>query len=143
MQPGIPWDGPLLRETKLSGAFRSTLELARPILDFADQLQQQMPGLAESLACSRLEAWAAHTWGISPTRLRPHLLRRGFNSYREFIDVARPAFVHHWLARPTVIPSAATVIPSAATVIPSAATVIPSAAEESHCAESQIVEDHA
>jgi hypothetical protein len=97
MQPGIPWDGPLLREAKLSGTFRPMLELARQILDFADQTSAQLPGLAESLAGIRLEAWFAQKWGIRQTALRRNLLARGFTSYREFIDVARSAYVFEWL----------------------------------------------
>src|SRR5262249_20757124 len=97
MRPGIPWDGPLTRETKMNGTVRTTLERSRHILQFADTIAAQVPGLAESLACERLEAWFARTLGIRGASVRRALLARGFSSYREFIDVARSAYVHAWL----------------------------------------------
>jgi hypothetical protein len=97
MQPGIPWDGPLLREVKMSGAFRPMCERAQRIQEFAAETASSLPGLLESLACERLDAWAAAKWRISPSSLGHVLVLRGFNSYREFVDVARPAYVYEWL----------------------------------------------
>jgi hypothetical protein len=97
MQPGIPWDGPLLREVKMSGAFRPMFEYACQVQQFAAETAHRLPGLTESLALARLEAWAARKWGISDTGLGHALVRRGFTSYREFVEVARPAYVYEWL----------------------------------------------
>ncbi len=97
MQPGIPWDGPLLREVKMNGAFRSMFGYARQVQAFAAETAQRLPGLAESLACERLEAWAAARWGISQAALGRTLVLRGFTSYREFVEVARLAYLYEWL----------------------------------------------
>jgi hypothetical protein len=104
MRPGIPWDGLLLREAKLSGAFRATQEQVRQILDVAEQTAVQMPGYVESLACSRLEAWFARRWNTSDARVGRALRRRGFVSYREFIDVARLAYVYERVGETSVTP---------------------------------------
>jgi hypothetical protein len=97
MQPGIPWDGPLLREVKLSGAFRATFEYACRVQEFAADMAQRMPGLTESLALARLESWAVSKWGINGGSFGRALVLRGFASYREFVDVARPAYLYEWL----------------------------------------------
>jgi hypothetical protein len=104
MRPGIPWDGLPLREAKLSAAFRATQEQVRQILDVAEQTAVQMPGYVESLACSRLEAWFARRWNTSEARMGRALRRRGFVSYREFIDVARLAYVYERVGGTSVTP---------------------------------------
>jgi hypothetical protein len=98
MRPGIPWDTLLVRELKLSGDFRPVADRARQVIRFAEEMSAQVPGYAESLSCSRLEAWFAAQWGVRSGMFGRALVRRGFDSYREFIDVARPAYVFDRLA---------------------------------------------
>jgi hypothetical protein len=99
MRPGVPWDTALLREARRSGEFQAMQARAARVQEFAEATARQMPGLLESLAVERLERWAAARWGISQDRetLSRALVQRGFNSYREFVDVARLAFVDEWL----------------------------------------------
>jgi hypothetical protein len=104
MRPGIPWDTLLLREIKLSGEFRSTLERALEVISFVDDIATKIPGYAESLAASRLEGWFANQWRIPETRVARTLSRRGFDSYREFLDVARPTYVFERLAADQTTP---------------------------------------
>ena len=93
MQPGIPWDGMLLREMKLRGKFHSALALAARILEDDARIAHHAPGFGLDPTPARLEAWIAPRWGVQESAMDQALVERGFTSYREFIDVARLAFL--------------------------------------------------
>ena len=94
MRPGIPWDLPLLREVKLRREFRSAVCQAHAMRRAAACVSASLPGLVESLDAQRLERFAAQRWGIAPADFEAALGRRGFNSYGEFGEVARLAYVY-------------------------------------------------
>jgi hypothetical protein len=98
LQPGIPWDGPLLRELESRGQLAPALALTREMQQVAAELSERLPGLAESLAVERLEAFAADRWGVDVGQLESALLARGFVSQREFLEVARLVYVYQHFA---------------------------------------------
>jgi hypothetical protein len=116
LQPGIPWDGPLVRELERRGQLAPAVALTREMQRVASEVNEQLPGLAESLADERLEAFAAERWGVDVARLEPALLARGFVSQREFMEAARLAYVYeHFASQPrwtSRIPAAIAISPS-------------------------------
>jgi hypothetical protein len=93
MQPGVPWDPPLLREAKLHGTFHRALTQTHAILDVQTRISRELPGYMQSLSADRLDRWALSHWRIDPSQFDETLIRRGFASYREFQDAARLAYV--------------------------------------------------
>jgi hypothetical protein len=85
---------PLLREVKLRREFRSAVCQAHAMRRAAACVSASLPGLVESLDAQRLERFAARRWGIAPADFKSALGRRGFNSYGEFGEVARLAYVY-------------------------------------------------
>jgi hypothetical protein len=94
MQPGVPWEAPLLREMKVLGRFATAVKVAEAILDANRQYVTSLPGLAQSLSTSRLDRWFADSWGVTEPELGNALIARGFTSYSEFVEVARPAYIY-------------------------------------------------
>lgn len=93
IRPGVPDEDMLLRELKLCGRFRVALRWAQRILRSNAEISSSLPGLSEALAVERLEQWFAQRSGTAPERIEQVLLDRGFMSVREFLSVARPAYV--------------------------------------------------
>lgn len=90
-RPGIAWEGPLLRESKLRGMFRRTLEWAAPMTQWYSELMERTPSFVMVASSERLEQWAAARWG-SEGAFERAVLARGFASHQEFIEVARMAY---------------------------------------------------
>jgi hypothetical protein len=89
----LPWDGPLLREMKLHGAFGPALEVASQILRFSAEYAERHPRFPLArLKRSRLVAWCAVRWGVPEDALDDAVLDRGFASDAEFDEVARHAY---------------------------------------------------
>lgn len=97
MQPGIPWEAPVIRELKLGGAFDRAMEAAARILEFEAKLFDGEPELRDAFdaladrSCDMIEAWAAKRWRIPRRSLKVELRRRGFLRYSEFLEAARLA----------------------------------------------------
>jgi hypothetical protein len=98
MPPGIPWESPFLRELKFQGRFTATRASAQAMARAVAEISTWAPGLAESLAVERLDGWAAERWNVDPASLNDALAARGFASYREFVEVARVAYLYEKLA---------------------------------------------
>jgi hypothetical protein len=100
MQPGILWEEPLVRELKMNGSFRSALDRAARILDFEARLfhdDQELKHCFDSLlfhARETVEKWIAQRWNIGTERLGEALAARGIVRYREFLEIARRAYVY-------------------------------------------------
>jgi hypothetical protein len=91
--PGVPWESVLVREWKMLGRWPAAVARAREIVAIRDDVEQKTSGLIAALSPRRLEGWFAQRWNVSDTDLRGEALRRGFASYREFIDTARVAYM--------------------------------------------------
>lgn len=94
MQPGVPWEAPLLREMKVLGRFPAAVRLAEAILEANRQFTSSLPGVAQALSTGRLDRWFADCWGVTEPELGNELIARGFTSYSEFVEVARPAYIY-------------------------------------------------
>jgi hypothetical protein len=91
MHPGVPWDGPLLRELKVRGQFGAALTQAARILDRCDERIRQHPWLTFTLVPSRaVDAWLADRWR-QPSD--PGLRARGFASYDDLLEAARYVYL--------------------------------------------------
>lgn len=95
MQPGVPWEAPLLREMKLLGQFAAAITLAEAVMEADRQFSTTLPGVSQSLSTSRLDQWFAAYWGVQDSALGTALIARGFTSYSEFVEVARPGYIYH------------------------------------------------
>jgi hypothetical protein len=91
LRPGIPWEGPLLRESKLRGMFRAALEWVGPMVQWYAELTKRAPQYVMVVSSSRLEQWAAARWGAGGVFERA-VLARGFATQQEFTEVARMAY---------------------------------------------------
>jgi hypothetical protein len=94
MQPGVPWEGSLIRELKLRGQWGHALTKAQAVYQFWGETEQRLPGLSTALAPARLEAWFAQRWNIPAHDFLAMLPLRGFRSYHEFVETARLAYVY-------------------------------------------------
>jgi hypothetical protein len=95
MRPGILWDGPLLRELKLRGAFRPALELAGRILQYNAAFSERNPWFSLSrIPRDRLDQWVATRWASTVDALSAAMLDRGFARDDEFVEVAQKAYVY-------------------------------------------------
>jgi len=90
-RPGIPWEGPLMRESKLCRMFRRVLEWAGPMIQWYSELAKRAPHFVMVASSERLEQWAAARWGAEAAFDRA-VLARGFVSHQEFTEVARIAY---------------------------------------------------
>ena len=98
MPPGIPWEGPFLRELKFGCRFSAARARAGEIVRTVTEASKWAPGLAQSLAADRLEAWAANRWNVKPAEFEHALAARGFAGYREFVEAAQVAYLHERFA---------------------------------------------
>jgi hypothetical protein len=89
MRPGIPWDAPLVRELKFSGAFPAAIALASRILRATADVAERLPGLTEALSHERIAA----LWGIQPSAIPTAMFEHGFSDYSELMATARFAHV--------------------------------------------------
>lgn len=94
MQPGVPWEAPLLREMKMLGRFAAAVKFAEEILEANRQFSSSLPGLAQSLSTGRFDRWFADCWGVAEPAFGTEPIARGFTSYSEFVEVARPAYIY-------------------------------------------------
>jgi hypothetical protein len=91
MHPGVPWDGPLLRELKVRGRFGAALTQAARILDRCDERTRQHPWLTPALMPRRaVEAWLADRWGQP---VESGLRARGFISHDDLLETARRVYL--------------------------------------------------
>jgi hypothetical protein len=89
----LPWDGPLLRELKLRGAFRPALDLAGRIMASNQLHEQRNPDVPLSrLKRSRLNAWCAARWGVAESELEDARLERGFVDAAELDQTLRRVY---------------------------------------------------
>ncbi len=101
MAPGLPWDGPLLRELKVQGEFRPALERATQIVRANAEYEARNPTFPLSrLKRSRVEAWCAARWGVAELALPLALLERGFLDAEELDQVARHAYAYERFSPP-------------------------------------------
>jgi hypothetical protein len=100
MHPGIVWEEPLVRELKMDGSFTTALERAARILEFEARLfhdNAELKHCFDSLlihACDPVEKWIAQRWNIQANELGESLAARGFVRYRDFLGIARRAYVY-------------------------------------------------
>ena len=101
----LPWDGPLLREMKLRGAYGPALERAARILRFTAAYAERNPHYPLArLKCSRLEAWCAARWGVDVADLGDAIRAHGFASDAEFDEAARHVYAWERFSRPQASP---------------------------------------
>lgn len=99
MRPGIPWDGPLLREMKLRGEFGTALQLACRILEFNVEVATRNPAFVAGLTTVGLRKWFAMRWGTTGSDVESAIFDRGFRNHDEFVATARLAFMYDSLGR--------------------------------------------
>lgn len=97
MHPGVPWDGPLVREVKLQGGFRRALTRAGRVIQVYENFERRHPGLLSGVAHEQLFRWFAWRWRVPEARMSREIERRGFLGESDFVAVARIALPHDWL----------------------------------------------
>jgi hypothetical protein len=65
MRGNVPWDAPLLRETKLRGHFRRALGWVAPLAEHSEMVSQRVGLGALAATPSMLERWAAERWAAA------------------------------------------------------------------------------
>jgi hypothetical protein len=95
MYPGLPWSGPLMRELKLLGTFRSAVDAASRILRHNAAIFERHPELARApVRRDLLIGLVVDRWGAHPDRIESAIRARGFTGYEELEAAARHVFVY-------------------------------------------------
>lgn len=95
--PGVPWDGPLIRELKLRGDFGRVLSLAARITALNESFDQRHPSVRARLTDTGLREWFARRWQVPLAELATPLRQRCFQDNTEFLETARLGYVYDWL----------------------------------------------
>jgi hypothetical protein len=92
MRPGVPWEGPLVRELKLRGAFGEVLARAARVAEFNEEFSAGRRDAGTHLGSEGLRRWVALRWDVAVEDVDDALLDRGFLDARELVETARDAF---------------------------------------------------